>query len=81
MIGLLAFLLPFAIVILIDSVPFVLTSFRLSEISGSPGGLPYRWAIKAFLTIGFALLTLAGFARLLRCTALLFGVPSPLRRR
>lgn len=80
MIGILVLLLPFAIVILVDSVPFVLTSFRLNEISSSPGGLPFRWAIKAFITAGFALLTLAGIARLLRCTALLFGVPTPRSR-
>ncbi|HYN39121.1 MAG TPA: TRAP transporter small permease subunit [Rhodospirillales bacterium] len=81
LIGIVAFLLPFAIVILVDSVPFVLTSLRLNEVSSSPGGLPFRWVIKAFITLGFALLMLAGIARLLRCTALLFGLPAPLGRR
>jgi TRAP-type mannitol/chloroaromatic compound transport system permease small subunit len=81
LLGLLLFLLPFAVVILVDSVPFVLTSLRLNEVSSSPGGLPFRWVIKAFITLGFALLTLAGFARVLRCTALLFGVPAPLGHR
>lgn len=80
LLGIVIFLLPFAIVILVDSVPFVLTSFNLNEVSPSPGGLPYRWIIKSFLTIGFALLTLAGLARLLRCTAQLFGVPTPIGR-
>lgn len=78
--GLLLLFFPFVLLILVFAVPFVGDSFASSEISGSPGGLPYRWAIKAFLVIGFALLLLAGFGRLLRVTALLFGAPRPLPR-
>jgi TRAP-type mannitol/chloroaromatic compound transport system permease small subunit len=35
--------------------------------------------MKACIPLGFGLLALAAFARLLRCFALLFGIPSPLR--
>lgn len=80
-IGILVFLLPFAVLIVIDSIPFVATSYRLNEVSPSPGGLPMRWLIKAFIPIGFGLLALAGFARLLRCSSLLFGWPAPLKDR
>ncbi|MCU0839361.1 MAG: TRAP transporter small permease subunit [Rhodospirillales bacterium] len=79
LIGILFFLLPFAIDIVIGSIPFVLTAHRLHEISPSPGGLPLRWVIKAFIPIGFGLLALAGFARLLRVTSFLFGFPQPLK--
>ncbi len=78
--GLLLLFFPFVALILVFAVPFVGDSFTSSEISVSPGGLPYRWAIKAFLVIGFALLLLAGCGRLLRVTALLFGAPRPLPR-
>lgn len=79
--GLLLFLLPFIALILIYAVPFIGYSFSIGEVSESPGGLPLRWAIKAFLFIGFALLAVTAFTRLLRVTALLFGVPKPIRAK
>lgn len=81
LIGIVVFLLPFAIDIAVTSIPFVVTSYNLNEISPSPGGLPLRWVIKAFIPIGFGLLALAGFARLLRVTSMLFGLPAPLKGR
>jgi TRAP-type mannitol/chloroaromatic compound transport system permease small subunit len=70
--GILLFLVPFIALIVIYSFPFVASSYELSEVSPSPGGLPYRWLIKAFLPIGFLLLTLAVFSRLLRVWHFLF---------
>ena len=74
--GILLFLLPFIALILFFSVPFVAASYELSEISNSPGGLPYRWAIKAMLPVGFVLLLLATLARLSRVWAFLFREPA-----
>ena len=79
LLGILFMLLPFALFVVIEAVPFVVTSYHLNEVSPSPGGLSHRWVIKAFIPLGFGLLALTGFARLLRCSALLFGIPSPLR--
>jgi len=79
LLGILFLLLPFALFVVIEAVPFVVTSYHLNEVSPSPGGLSHRWVIKAFIPLGFGLLALAAFARLLRCAALLFGIPSPLR--
>ena len=70
--GILLFLLPFIALMLIFSVPFVITSFELSEVSNAPGGLPFRWAMKAMLPVGFFLLALATLARLSRVWAFLF---------
>ena len=70
--GILLFLLPFIALILIYSVPFVLSSYDLSEVSASPGGLPLRWLIKAALPAGFALLLLSAISRLLRVWHFLF---------
>jgi TRAP-type mannitol/chloroaromatic compound transport system permease small subunit len=72
--GILLFLLPFIALMLTFSVPFVAASFALSEISNAPGGLPFRWAIKAMLPIGFFLLLLATLARLSRVWRFLFAV-------
>ena len=76
--GIVLLLIPFLIVVLIYAVPFIWDSFLLNERSQAPGGLPYRWAIKAVLFVGFALLAVAAFSRFLRVCSLLFGAPAPL---
>ncbi len=70
--GLLLLLLPFIAVVLVFSVPFVRASFEFGEVSVSPGGLPYRWAMKAVLPLGFLLLLLAAASRLSRVWSFLF---------
>ena len=69
-------LLPFVIMILWFSLPFVSQSFTVGEVSQSPGGLPYRWLIKAMLPIGMALLLLGIISRTLRVWAYLCMSPS-----
>lgn len=58
---------------LVISVAFVWLSFRyfqqsfaIGEKSPDPGGLPYRWALKALIPMGFTLLALQSVATLLR---------------
>lgn len=70
--GILLLLLPFIAVVLIFSVSFVAASYQLGEVSPSPGGLPYRWAVKAMLPLGFSFLLLAALSRLTRVWAYLF---------
>jgi TRAP-type mannitol/chloroaromatic compound transport system permease small subunit len=71
--GIVLGLLPFLFLILWFSVPFVQLSWSLSEVSQAPGGLPYRWLIKAALPLGFGLLLLAALSRLSRVWVFLFG--------
>ncbi len=71
--GILLLLLPFILLVLIFSVGFVAESFAVGEVSQAPGGLPYRWLIKAALPLGFLLLLLAAISRLTRVWALLFS--------
>ncbi len=73
--GILLFLMPFIALMLLFSVPFVAASFELSEVSNAPGGLPYRWVIKAMLPVGFGLMALAACSRLSRVWKFLFSVP------
>jgi TRAP-type mannitol/chloroaromatic compound transport system permease small subunit len=77
--GLLLLFLPFVTLVLVYSVPFVALAYESGEVSVSAGGLPYRFLIKGALGAGFALLGLAGVARLLRVWAFLFGPPPPHR--
>jgi len=74
--GILLLGLPFCTLILFFSVPFVLDSYKTSEISASPGGLPARFLIKSALPTGIGLLVLAFLSRLLRIGRFLFGHPS-----
>ncbi|MBI2312415.1 MAG: TRAP transporter small permease subunit [Betaproteobacteria bacterium] len=72
LVGILVALVPFIFVVVWYSVPFIAYSYSVHEISEAPGGLPYRWAIKAFLLIGFVLLGIATLSRLTRVYAALF---------
>lgn len=74
--GLLLALLPFILLVLWYSVPFIAYSFRIDEVSEAPGGLAHRWAIKSFLFVGFLILGLAALSRLTRVVVALFGKPA-----
>lgn len=56
------FLIPFCLLIIICSWPFVYQSFIHAEGSPDPGGLPYRWLLKSAIPLGFLLLLLQGIA-------------------
>lgn len=65
-IGIVIFLFPFCILILISAWPFVENAYFYNEGSPDPGGLPYRYLLKASVLVAFAMLILQGFAELLR---------------
>ncbi|NIR32518.1 MAG: TRAP transporter small permease subunit [Gammaproteobacteria bacterium] len=79
--GILLLLLPFLVIGFLESAPYFYSSYTQGEESQAPAGLPYRWAVKFFLPVAFALLILGSVSRLLKCTALLFGVPKPTRKQ
>jgi TRAP-type mannitol/chloroaromatic compound transport system permease small subunit len=62
LIGDLCFLIPFCLLVISSSWPFVYTSFIYGEGSPDPSGLPFRFLLKAAIPIGFALLMLQGIA-------------------
>lgn len=64
--GCLLMLLPFCILILSSSWPFVENAFYYHEGSPDPGGLPYRFLLKGSLLLGFGLLILQALADLAR---------------
>jgi len=78
--GIVLLLLPFAAIVVYEAWPFFWSSFQQGEQSSAPAGLPARWAIKFFVPLSFALIALAAVSRLLKCSALLFGVPRPAGR-
>ena len=64
--GGLFFLLPFCLFIIITAWPFVYQSYIHLEGSPDPGGLPYRWLLKASIPLGFSLLLIQGLAEILK---------------
>lgn len=56
MIGVVFFIIPMALLIGVDSIPYVMESFNSNEQSGDPGGLPYRWIVKTLIPLCFFLL-------------------------
>ncbi|ACF45449.1 MAG: TRAP transporter small permease subunit [Prosthecochloris sp.] len=73
--GGLLFLIPFSVTVIISSWPFVSNSFAVMESSPDPGGLPWRFLIKAAIPTGFFLLLLQGISGILRSVLTLSGQP------
>lgn len=78
LVGLLVFLLPFSVFVMLEAIPFVYASWETSEVSIAPGGLGNRWMIKSVIIVAFAFLMIAAVSRISRVTALLFGFPARL---
>ena len=66
LLGGLFFLLPFCLLIILSSAPFVANSFGMGEGSPDAGGLAYRFLLKTAIPVGFFLLLLQGVAHMLR---------------
>jgi len=73
--GILFFLIPYCLMILIYSPPLISYSWEVGETSASPGGLPFPFLTiwKSFMFIGYVLLLVAAVSRLIRAASLIFG--------
>jgi len=58
------FVVPFAVLVIAEAVPFVQMSYSMHEQSGDPGGLGCRWIIKSTMIIGFLLVLFQSIAEL-----------------
>lgn len=54
------FLIPFSIIIIYSTKMFIMGSWAVREISPDPGGLHFRYLLKAMIPAGFVLLILQG---------------------
>ncbi len=59
-------LMPFCILIISTAWPFVVQSYIHLEGSPDPGGLPYRWILKASIPLGFTFLLLQGVSDIVK---------------
>lgn len=72
-VGTLLFVLPFCLLVAGYGVGFAAESHALGETSGDPGGLPYRWLIKAVIPFAFALVVVSAIGFLARALAAFSG--------
>jgi TRAP-type mannitol/chloroaromatic compound transport system permease small subunit len=70
--GGIVFLMPFAIILMVDTWPWFVESWRINEVSANAGGL-VRWPVKLILPVGFALLALQGLSEIIKAAARLQG--------
>ncbi len=75
LLGSIFFLLPFCAIIIYTSAGFVESSWAVLEGSGDPGGLPGRYALKAMIIVGFALLGAQGISQAARSLATIIDPP------
>ena len=73
LVTMLFFVLPVSVLILYVSFDFVMMSFTQMEASSDPGGLPYRFLVKALIPLAFALLILQALRELVNAWHALKG--------
>jgi len=73
--GGLIFLIPFSLLVIFTSHGFVQMSWSVMETSPDPGGLPFRYLLKAMIPVGFVLVLLQGLALTLRAFFTLINRP------
>jgi len=75
------FLLPLSVLIVEGSVWYVQEAFNSGEVSGDPGGLPYRWLIKLVIPASFVFLIVSATGFVIRNIKILLGLEEPPERR
>jgi len=71
--GTLLFLIPLALLIIYGSYDFVMDAYETNEISDDPGGLKYRWIIKAMIPLSFIFLLISALFYLIRQIRIIKG--------
>jgi TRAP-type mannitol/chloroaromatic compound transport system permease small subunit len=76
LLGVIFFLIPGCLMILLTSLNFVYTSFAVMEGSPDPGGIPFRWLLKACIPVGFILLLMQGLSLGIKSLLVILGAAS-----
>ncbi|MDR4516236.1 MAG: TRAP transporter small permease subunit [Nitrosomonas sp.] len=71
--GTVFFVIPMCTLIVYSSYDFVAYAYEVREVSNDPGGLPYRFAFKALLPLGYFLVLIQAFAVISRNIRILGG--------
>ncbi|CAH8230751.1 TRAP transporter small permease subunit [Vibrio aestuarianus] len=73
LLGTLLFLFPFCLLVAWFGIDFAKESYQLGETSGDPGGLPYRWVIKAIIPLSFFFMAVSGVGLMLHSLNKIFN--------
>jgi len=78
--GTLLLLLPLSLLVIEGSVWYVTEAFTSGEVSGDPGGLPYRWLIKIVIPVSFIFLIVSATGFVIRNINIFRGLAEPPQR-
>ena len=79
--GTVLLLLPLSVMVVEGSVWYVQEAFNSGEVSGDPGGLPYRWLIKLVIPASFVFLIVSATGFVIHNIKVFLGVVDPPERR
>jgi len=75
-VGTLLFLTPFSALVIYYGIDYSREAYELNEMSGDPGGLPYRWIIKGVIPLSFSFTIICGVYVILEQIDTLLGHPT-----
>ena len=75
--GTLFFLWPFCFLVADYGIDFAREAYEIGEMSGDPGGLPYRWVIKAMIPVSFVCVMISSLGFLLHAINQFLGFEPP----
>lgn len=73
LLGTLFLLVPFCVLVIYFGIDFTKESYALGETSGDPGGLPYRWIIKAMIPLSFTFMLISSIGLIIHCLNKVFN--------
>lgn len=73
LLGVIFFLIPGCYMIIATSLNFVYNAWAVMEGSPDPGGIPFRFALKACIPVGFSLVLLQGFSLGIKSFLIIMG--------
>ena len=79
--GTLFLLIPFTLLVAKYGIDFTIESYQLGERSGDPGGLLYRWLIKAMIPFAFFSVAISGIGLILKSIIILRNDPEYLNKQ
>ena len=79
--GTVLLLLPLSVLVIEGSVWYVQEAYNSGEVSGDPGGLPYRWLIKLVIPASFVFLIVSATGFVIHNINVFRGLAAPPERR
>jgi TRAP-type mannitol/chloroaromatic compound transport system permease small subunit len=69
------------VLVIEGSVWYVQEAYNSGEVSGDPGGLPYRWLIKLVIPVSFVFVVVSATGFIIRNINVLLGLQEPPEHR